>query len=167
MNSDSFNTNNTYIWNFGDNFLVKCPKCHQCAHVKTNDRRGSPRVRLTCAQCGHAKEWDRKRPGITYCRNADYFEESEVWVGAAVDWYFHLPLWLQIPCCGETLWAYNSEHLSWLKSFVSAKLRARKPHQNLGWSNQSLASRLPKWIKQKKHRMAVLQAMEKLERKVG
>lgn len=78
--------------------------------------------------------------------------------GRPVDCYFGHPLWLQTPCCGETLWAYNQPHLEFLKAYVRATLRHRQPNHN-----QSLASRLPRWIKLAKHRDEVLRALVRME----
>ena len=163
---DRLNTNNAYVWNYGDHFLVECPMCRARAHVLAYKEDQLPYVRLSCTHCGHIKQWQRKNHGVTYCQHADLFEEGAILIGAAVDWYFHLPLWLQISCCGETLWAYNAAHLAWLKSFASAKLRERGPSEQHGWSNQSLASRLPKWLKKASNRGAVLSAIVKLEAKI-
>lgn len=161
-----FNTDNAYVWNYGDIFLVVCPGCQQCARVITMVKNDKPEVRLSCINCGYSKDWIRESAGILYCQKVDYFKQGEVSIGAAVDWYFHEPLWLQEQCCGETLWAYNHAHLRWLKSFVSAALRERSPHEDHGWSNQSLASRLPKWIKLASNRKAILTAIEKIELKI-
>lgn len=79
-----------------------------------------------------------------------------------MDWYFRLPLWLQIECCGETLWAYNEKHLEFIERYVAAKLRVRTPN-----TNKSLASRLPQWIKSAKNRNEVLRACEKLKAKLN
>jgi hypothetical protein len=78
------------------------------------------------------------------------------------DDYFGLPLWLQIPCCGEVLWAYNERHLSLLEGFVAARLRERSRDERYGWSNRSLPSRLPPWIKSGKNREHVLKGLSRL-----
>jgi len=78
---------------------------------------------------------------------------------AAVDDYFGLPLWLQIPCCGEVLWAVNEAHLTYLESYVGARLRSREPNRN-----RSIPSRLPSWIKQAKHRAAILDCIGEMRR---
>lgn len=161
-----YNTDNQYVWNYGDHFLVRCGQCNNCAHVLTAEDDNRPEVRLSCLSCGCNKEWMRKNPGVTYCNNVDYFQDGEIWIGAAVDWYFHLPLWLQIPCCSELLWAYNAEHLFWLKNFISADLRERSENNEHGWQNRSLASRLPKWMKKSSNRDAIMRAINKLEHKL-
>jgi len=74
------------------------------------------------------------------------------------DPYFGLPMRLQVPCCGALLFALNEAHLAFLRRYVDAALRERRPHHNA-----SLASRLPGWIKDKKNREAVLKGIERLE----
>jgi hypothetical protein len=60
------------------------------------------------------------------CPYRDVWNGEQILTGSNVDWYFRLPLWLQISCCGETLWAYNLKHLEIIEQYVSAKLRERK-----------------------------------------
>jgi branched-chain amino acid transport system substrate-binding protein len=45
---------------------------------------------------------------------------------ALVDNCFGLPLWLQTPCAGHPLWAFNARHLAYLKQFLPAELRERR-----------------------------------------
>ncbi|HEX6963604.1 MAG TPA: hypothetical protein VF175_17180 [Lacipirellula sp.] len=81
------------------------------------------------------------------------------------DWYFHLPLWLQTPCCGHVLWAFNIEHLTFLESYIEADHRTALPEevaQRLRIRNATLASRLPKWTIVAKHRSEVLKCIRKL-----
>jgi hypothetical protein len=73
------------------------------------------------------------------------------------DWYVHLPLWLQAPCCGHVLFAYNSAHLSYLAAFVSADLR------EVSHNTWSLVSRLPQWMQLEHNRGAVLQGVKRLQ----
>jgi hypothetical protein len=77
-----------------------------------------------------------------------------------------LPLWLQTDCCGHTLWSYNDKHLSFIEAYVSAELRERSADE-YGWSNRSLASRLPQWIKSGKHRDQILKAISKMKETIG
>jgi hypothetical protein len=76
-----------------------------------------------------------------------------------------LSLWLQTPCCGHILWAFNYAHLSYLESYVEAEQRDRT-QTTYGWSNSSLASRLPKWMIASKNRDDVLKAIKKLRDKI-
>jgi hypothetical protein len=87
-------------------------------------------------------------------------------LGGPVDWYFHLPLWLQTPCCGETLWAYNARHLDFLEDFVRAALRERTRGEH-GWRNQALRTRLPKWMLAAKNRPDVLRCLGHLRDKLA
>jgi hypothetical protein len=64
---------------------------------------------------------------------------------------------LQIPCCSEILWAYNAKHLDFLEGFVTAELREAYP-------NQTLASRLPEWMKLAKNREEILKCIRKLRK---
>jgi hypothetical protein len=136
------------IYRFATEFLVRCPRCQRRASVIPlpghEPRLFAPR-RVVCAQCGYTKDWH----GKTAC------------MGRATDWYFGLPLWLQTPCCGQILWAYNKDHLDFLEAYVRADLRERVPNKN-----SSVASRLPTWIKDAHHRAEVLCSIERLRRKL-
>lgn len=164
--SNRFRHGDVRIDKFGVEFLVVCPKCSQRGRVLNRGAEEQPQISLTCVACGHAQGWQRQRPGVLYSASLEHYEAGTVCVGAAVDWYFHLPLWLRIACCGETLWAYNAEHLQFLESYVGATLRERARNQETGWSNQSLASRLPVWMKKAQHRTEILRCLAKLKEKL-
>jgi hypothetical protein len=144
----------TAIWLMADDFLVECPKCRSCALVVRRDPSDSklfaPR-RLICGQCGLTREW------------AGNYIAGGSSRGDPTDPVFHLPLWLQAPCCGQTLWAYNTRHLRFIKEYVGAALRQRRRDPQFGWSNRSLASRLPRLMVLGKNRDEVLKTIEKLE----
>lgn len=134
------------IYAFADEFLVRCPRCEGRARVAGRQEDDDAawwlrRRRLTCTACGHAADW----PG------------GSIAVGEVCDWFFRLPLWLQTPCCGETLWAYNRAHLDELERYVRADLRERLPDRNA-----SLASRLPTWMTSAKNRDEVLRGLARL-----
>ena len=140
---------------FRDEVLVRCPRCNACATVRLADPTRTdlfaPR-RFSCLACGATKDWAGKEIGSS--------GESPV------DDFFHYPLWLQIPCCGHTLWAYNLRHLDFLEAFVAAKLRERQPDEQAGWSNRSLFSRLPRWMRSRKNREVILKSIEKLRQSI-
>lgn len=150
--NERFSENGEMIYDFGDEFLVICPKCGGKAKIvsapvgseKLNAKLFAPRS-LICINCIHRDKW----------------QGGEIAVGGSFDWYFRLPLWLQISCCGKTLWAYNEKHLDFLENYVKAKLRERMPN-----TNKSLASRLPQWIKSAKNRDGILKAIGKLRTKL-
>jgi hypothetical protein len=152
---NKFKDEREHIYQFMDEFIVKCPSCHSRAYIKRIDPENhdwfAPR-RFICS-CGKTSDWHKR-------------EISRPWGCEPLDDYFNYPLWLQISCCGETLWAYNKKHLEFIKEYVQAELRERSKDEDSGWSNQSLASRLPKWIKSKKNRKNILKAIGKLENKL-
>lgn len=157
MTASRFQDDGRTVYDFGAEFLVHCPQCSQRARVaplreaqpQTDATQGlfAPR-RCVCPACGFVRVHDEMGFGIS----AD-----------AKDWYFGLPLWLQTPCCGHTLWAYNADHLAYLKAFVCATLRERAPHDH-PYRNRTLASRLPLWMKRQKHRAEVLNGLARLQR---
>ncbi len=163
LDHDRFKTERTHLESFGGHFLVQCPQCSRCARVKADRDSGSFRARFICIHCGSTKRWAPKSRAIHFGHRVSSFGEGECWIGGPVDWYFHFPLWLRGTCVGEVLWAYNEEHLTWLKAFVAAKHRERSPHKTWGWSNQEMASRLPLWMKSAQNREKVLSTIERLE----
>ncbi len=129
-----------------DPVLVVCPKCGSRAAVTLKEAT----VTVTCGRCGYANATDPA--------NSRRFD----WHGVSpTDGYFGLPLWLQVPCCGESLWAFNRAHIELLASFVGAELRQRQPAsgEHGGWRNSSIESRLPRWIKSRKNRDEILKAI--------
>lgn len=149
---------------FAGEALVVCPRCGGCAYVhaagaapqaEVPKEHFTPRA-LTCAACGHARQSvpGRSGPGGQ----------------PLTDGWFDAPLWLVEPCCGEMLWAYNAAHLAALERFVSADLRERRPlGTDVGerWcSNDSMQSRLPRWMKSAKNRGTVLHALARLRAKL-
>jgi hypothetical protein len=105
----------------------------------------SHRLTLTCDGCG----------AVT---TTTYSVQPVTVPDALVDNCFGLPLWLQSPCAGRTMWAFNARHLAYLKDFLEAELRERR-----GTANASVISRLPAWLKSAKHRDEALRAMRRLE----
>lgn len=151
----------TRIDEFYDELLVVCPKCNSLAKVlidevefaklpqrkmdKFRNKFFAPR-RLVCLKCLHR----------------DFWNGNQINVGSNVDWYFRLPLWLEISCCGEILWAYNFKHLELLEKYVGAKLRERTKK-----GRSSFLSKLPKWIKSAKNRDEILKGIAKLKEKLN
>ena len=160
-NNERFLDTGTKIHDFYEEFLVVCPKCEKMAKVvideaeyaKLSQRKllkyrnlyFGPR-RLFCLSCLHRDKW----------------HGTEIVTGGSVDWYFRLPLWLKISCCGEVLWAYNQTHLELLENYVGAKLRERTVK-----GRNSFLSKLPKWIKSAKNRDEILKAIAKLRGKLN
>lgn len=148
----------TSIYSFTNLFLVRCPKCESCARViRIGDEIPSSYGKLTCTSCGYFKETRLLRS-----KDARISQPIE---RVPCDWYFELPLWLQSPCCGHILWAFNLDHLSFLESYIDARHRVGlrgDEAERMGIRNATLASRLPEWMIVAKHREDVLQGIRKL-----
>lgn len=148
--AERFRDSGRTIYNFGDVFLVRCPQCAACAEVRATPPESVQTVRqarLVCPHCGCNKT----------------MASRAILVGAAVDWYFQLPLWLQTACCSELLWAYNPAHLDYLASYVQADLREESAERSArGLRNSTLVSRLPNWLKSAKNRSEILRGIAKL-----
>ncbi|MBW4623245.1 MAG: hypothetical protein KME17_28290 [Cyanosarcina radialis HA8281-LM2] len=149
---ERFQDSGESIYSFQDEFLVRCPNCSFCAIIRRldpNNNDGFAPRRFSCTACGSTKDWSESK----------IVQRSD---SEPTDDYFHYPLWLQTPCCGQTLWAYNLRHLDFIEAFVSAELREQKPDEGYGWSNRSLFSRLPKWMQSAKNREKILKAIAKI-----
>ncbi len=166
--TSAFTDSGQTLANFVETIYVRCPKCNKRAHViripddeeeilaETSSRQGSPSFRrsfsprkLSCLHCGYTSIWQ----GNGLRRDGPY------------DWYFQLPLWLQTPCCGDILWAFNEEHLSFLERYVTAKQRI-KYYAEGQIRNGTMASRLPTWMKSAKNRDQVLKGISRLKEMV-
>ncbi|WP_412538714.1 hypothetical protein R8Z50_23020 [Longispora sp. K20-0274] len=143
---------------YSDLIYVACPNCG--ARAQITPRPGLPELRyysellyrprrLTCTACAATRSWSAKQ------RNNALVG---VKLGGPSDPFFDLPLWLQTPCRGEVLWAYNERHLDILENYVAADLRERTDYR----SNGAMLSRLPAWMKAAGHRADVLRAIRRL-----
>ncbi|MDP4264571.1 MAG: hypothetical protein Q8941_18725 [Bacteroidota bacterium] len=108
------------------------------------------KIEVKCQNCKQEKKYD-VHYSLTYATNKQ-----------ATDPYFGLQLWLQIPVDDNILWAYNFEHLEYLKNYVSAKLR-----EAASGGKYSLAWKLPNFIKLAKNKGKILKAIGRLEKKVA
>ena len=145
-----FDAHGQSILDLAGEFLVHCPRCSHCASVTVQSGQRFGPVRLLCVACGHLKDKDAR----------------QLVIREAVDWYFGLPLWLQTPCHGRVLWAYNLRHLTFLEAYVRAGLRQDARGEG-SLRNGTLASRLPAWIKSAKNRDDVLCGLSRLHELLG
>jgi hypothetical protein len=135
------------IFDPGFQFLVRCRHCDACAEVTVVTGRPGWSIRLTCSTCGKSKQ-----SGVRV-----------IYEGRPIDPYFQLPLWLQRPCCGKTLWAYNLGHVAFLEAYLGASQRSRR----LAWNLRIRAGgmrpgHLPQWMKAAKNREEVLRGIASL-----
>lgn len=141
---------------YADLIYVVCPACGARAQIVPrpdlpelryhSELQYRPR-RLVCPGCALTREWVAERRGAALVGVA---------LGGPNDPFFGLALWLQTPCCGRLLWAYNERHLDVLHAYVSADLRERA-----GFA-MGMLGRLPAWIKVATHRSEVLRAIDRL-----
>jgi len=145
-----------WVESFVDETLVVCPRCARCARAAAVDLATKPLIfdprKVTCSHCGYIDHWE------DWSLDRRHGEPP-------VDDYFHLPLWLQAPCCGHTLWAYNLRHLEVIEQYVAATLRERRRDPKYGWSNHAMISRLPRWIKAEGNREEILRCVDTLKKK--
>lgn len=136
---------------YAGRMLVRCPSCDAMAVATRGDKMPQEPivVRAACTHCGFAKEWRTKGDGT-------WRQEPG------------LELWLQTDCAGHRLWAFNEEHLDFLRRYVAATLRERATFT--GWDGEQhvdkyygrIPAALPTWMKLAKHRGEVLAAIERL-----
>jgi len=142
MVDDTFTDDFIRVYSFVDRVLVTCPNCSRCASMTRADKR------LICPHCGRTKTdiyWDIIGPNSRT---------------------LGLSLFLQTDCGGHNLWAFNAEHLRFIRDYVAADHRVHARDEN-GWSNRSLANRLPKWMTSATNRTDVLRAIDRLAASSG
>lgn len=137
-NKRSKETYRASISDFTGKILVECPQCQQQAQLVVVP---SKLYTWTTAMAGSCK----------HCGFSKIYETLNL----------PLPPWLKIPCEGQILWALNYEHLAVIKSHVQAFLRERN---NVPKQNNSLGSRLPRWMTSSGSRQKVLKCIERLEK---
>lgn len=151
------------------NVLVKCPSCGAKATVHTGNFFLSYQltndIKVTCMHCGFNKKAESSTTQLAFQLKNSTIAGTYYIIGAPVDPFFQIPVWLQLNAGNHLLWAYNQEHLFFLKMFVSAQIRER--HHEQMHSNKSLGSRLPKWLTAAKNRDEVLKKISLLEKMVA
>lgn len=151
-------TKHTYrlrIYDFVKDVFVECPHCAKRAFVNTNGYTAfqpeAVNVRVVCGHCGYNKVLEKIST-----------RSKHLIIGAPVDPFFHLPLWLKTEIGENLFWAYNYEHLDFLAQHIGAKLRERNGFQ---FQTRSIGARLPRWMTAAKRRDEMLRAIEKLRAK--
>ena len=151
-----------FLDQFSHTMEVECPNCR--GHARVQRLQTQPRsARFACVNCGKNQKWEGLS-GVVQQSGPDLMAKQAVYLGKPVDAYFQYPLWLVFEFRGNTFFAYNREHLLFLKNYISDSLRKRSPDEH-GWSNQSLQSRLPKWMLQSQNRDELLRKIAILEQK--
>lgn len=160
-----FNAYEHTLYSFINDIFVVCPNCTKQAIVITKGflkEKDEKEIKLICSKCGLSKYYS-ETPNDKFLSDAGTNYVSRFLVlGTNIDPYFKHPLWLQKELRFGVLWAYNYEHLDFLKNHINAELRFRNPLTN---HNRSLGARLPRWMTSKKNREEILAEIEKLKAK--
>jgi hypothetical protein len=143
----------TFLGQFADDILVRCPSCSGCAHLL---RLPAPPRRVVgykfvCPGCAACRDWLLARDG--HVPIPSFGPELAG---------FDLSLWLQVACCGEALWAYNARHIAFLERYVRARVRSQRSVLRTFLGNGTLESRLPRWILSAKNRASVMRGLRSL-----
>ena len=151
----------TYVlYDFMEKIFVVCPSCEHKAVVHGGKLTGlQPMikdVKVVCTNCGFNKQIDFMP------KRTDEKQKKGLFLlfGKPADPYFRLPLWLQSDFEDHVFWAYNEQHLALLKQHVSAGLRERNGQD---YKNNSIGSRLPRWLTSAKNRPSILKLIDELE----
>ena len=155
-------TKHTYrksIYDFVKEVLVVCPNCAGKALVRADDfdtpKYEISKVKIICVGCGFNKTLEN----LSKRQDTKQKRGNILIFGSPVDPFFHLPVWLQTDFSGETLWAYNLEHLDFLADHIGAKLRERN---GFAFRVRSIGARLPRWMSSTGNREALLKEIEGL-----
>ncbi|WP_299190448.1 hypothetical protein [uncultured Aquimarina sp.] len=151
----------TYISEYINKIDVCCPNCSSKATV-SSDSSNRINTRFTCLNCGTSKIWNGN--ANIYYSSQNHSITEGVLIGFPVDCYFKYPLWFTKQVKNEILFAYNIDHLNFLENYIDDTIRERKQNE-YGWSNQSLESRLPKWLLLAKNRDLIIKSISELKQK--
>lgn len=152
--SERFQDNQTHIYDLIDLFLVECPQCQSCAKVLLTEHQDEQKRwlfaarKLICTKCPINQLWRDSSVSSNHHQGQD--------------WYFQLPLWLRVDCCGHTLYAHNERHLDLLEDYIKARLRPRSPYHP-----ETVVANLLNWIKSAKNRDELLKAIVKMRIKLA
>ncbi len=92
------------------------------------------------------------------CNNCGYMLEGAIYSLSKYD------LWYTTKINGNNLYAYNLEHLDYIRRYIEADLRSNMKTEQ-GWSNQAVENRLPVYFKKKSNRESVLKSIDQLKSK--
>ncbi len=156
--------------------------CKTCSYTKTEDEftwAGPVKAygRRPCGHCGHkwveAKFFKEAIPKTSFnipdiicpkCNQKNTISvqwEIDVFNGRPIDPFNGETLWYVDDIKGNEIWAYNLEHLVYLKNYFSSQIRERGKDAG----KYSILTNLPKWMKLKKNRDAVIRSLDRLMKK--
>jgi DNA-directed RNA polymerase subunit RPC12/RpoP len=163
------NEKGVFLWYANRNSEINCSNCGLT--INQNELvRYRLELKKNCSNCGEEIQktipnLKQKKEFITVrCENCGDTEKHQprnisnqmVFVNqnGAKDQFFGVSLWLQEEFKSNILWAFNYDHLEYLKNYVSAELRER--------NGMSMSAKLPQFIKDKKNRSKLLKLIDKM-----
>jgi hypothetical protein len=150
---------------------VICAGCGYAAAWTPGERRGKQvgLVRRRCRNCGRELELrfsgaPHRHAALLRCPGCgagmlETIHWQRVSPSVPSEPYFGLPLWFVGRVKGDVFWAYNTRHLEFLRRYLDADLRFRTPNVN-----SSIASRLPRFLLDRKNRRAVVKELATMAR---
>ena len=131
---------------------VKCRECNAQIRRSTPTNRQWKKIMLRCDACGDECEYEA------------HISTHPIHDGLMTDPVFGLPLWLQDNFREDIFWAYNYDHLTLLKDYISAKIRERgNSPRNTIRKNSSMMSRLPAYMMKAGNRKELLKIIDELQ----
>lgn len=141
------------IW-YGHYYVAFNKKCPRCGAGTFKYSRGfsqlefvPKQIQWTCNICNQLQIFNDIYPKATH------FDQN-----ISKDPHIGLDLYLKVVTRFGEIWAYNAEHIVYLKHFVKAELRECHTFMHHAYTN-----RLPTWIKSARHRKEILKALLRLE----
>jgi len=152
--------------------ILSCPNCH----YSQKGRKQTFRVELKCNCSNCAEEIELLIPKVNEkkekiaikCKNCGITQDYEPrnivqeWIYTdnekATDDYFGLSLWINSNFKEKVFWAYNYEHLNYLKKYISAEIR--ESNNRTHWT---MMEKLPVWMSSSKNREKLLKIIKELE----
>lgn len=135
-----------------------CAECGNPIVIKQHNIRNENRKESITTACPHCRDVQSYKPRYDLQSCADY--GLSIYATGVVDDGAVLDCWLKKSFREGVFWAYNYEHLAYLKKYIEAEIRERK--QNTG---QTLLNSLPQFIKSAKNRSALIKIINHLEKK--
>ncbi|WP_367754446.1 hypothetical protein [Flavobacterium sp. WC2430] len=146
--NNRFQDQNLRLTDFQQEVWVSCISCGKKAIASANYE--TKTARLFCVHCGYNKE---KTTTSTVLGN-----QGNLIIAAHI--YFDAELWLQMSFKETVFFAYNDEHLVYLKRYITATLREHKDRTHF-----TLLEKLPRFYHEAKNREALLKIINKLKKK--
>lgn len=163
MNINAYTVRNS---DFTESIDVICPKCERKAMVigaRADQRIAEYEklVRFSCLVCGYAVKYINTPRFTVFVNSGEQAVRSRILLANTdCDPFFGFRLWYLIETPYGTLWAYNLAHLTVIEQYIAGRDRERN---GLPTKNNCLASRLPQWAKDAKHRELLLKLIKRFK----